>query len=83
MLQQIVVAPLDELVAQEGALLDDQALACSAVAAPIQIRDDLRARLASEVDKLELIPEIAVHYTRVEAVMFARGAARVLVEPLF
>jgi len=43
----------------------------------------LGARLATEIYKLELVAQISVHDRRIQAIMFAAGAAAVLIEPFF
>ena len=53
------------------------------MAASILVRDDLVAGLALEIHDLELVTQVAIHDTRVEAIMFAGRTAACLVKPLF
>ena len=82
MAQQVLQPAMHYFVALEGALLDRQTFADAAVASPVQVRDDLSARLAREIDDFQLIPQISIHYTWVESIVFAGGAAPVVLEPL-
>ena len=50
--------------------------------APVQIGNNLGAWLAYKVDYFELVAQIAIHYTCIEAIMFAWRTAAILIKPL-
>lgn len=55
MFDQVLVAALHNLVAQEGALLDYESFAGTTVAPPVLVGDDLVAGLTPEIDQLQLV----------------------------
>ena len=79
MLEQLFVATLSKLVTEEGTALDNEALADPAMTASIQIRDNFVAWLAWEVDKFELVAQVAIHDTSIESIVLARWTATRLI----
>ena len=68
---QVLQSTLHYFIALKGALLDRQTFTDTAVAPAVEVRNDLSAGLTREIDDFQLIPQISIHYTWVEAIMFA------------
>lgn len=79
---QVLKGSRVELTALERAFVEDKILALAAMGLPILVGYLLTAALALEVDNLQLIAQIAIHQGGLEAVTFAAGAHRSLLEPL-